>query len=495
MIEPHHLQAAGIVLAYGAFCGATAWRWKRRQAPPPQATAQEDPYLVAYASQTGFAEQIANHTGATLRASGMPVQVTALEALDTAQLTRARRALFVVSTAGEGDAPDSAALFIRKVMGDAPDLSGLRYGLMALGDSSYVNYCAFGRQVDAWLAERGARPLFARIEVDNGDARALGHWQQQIGGAGAWEAPRFETWQLAERRVLNPGSAAAPAYHLALTPAGAMPEWRAGDIAVIAPRNAPRAVARLLAQLDLRAETPVRADEGATLEAVLAARRLPGTAETLTGLSAQDIADTLPALPHRDYSIASLPADGRLELLVRLMCDASGNPGLGSGWLTQHVAEGGNVALRLRRNTGFHPPADDRPLLLVGNGTGLAGLRAHLKAREAAGHRRNWLIFGERQRQHDFFHRAEIEAWQETRLLERVDLAFSRDQAARVYVQHILAEQAAQVREWVAQGAAIYVCGSLQGMAQGVDTALRDMLGAETLDTLAAAGRYRRDVY
>ena len=149
----------------------------------------------------------------------------------------------------------------------------------------------------------------------------------------------------------------------------------------------------------------------------------------------------------------------------------------------------------MRENRSFHPPEDARPLILIGNGTGIAGLRAHLHARARAGYRRNWLLFGERTAQHDFFFRSEIEAWRDTGVLERVDLAFSRDQAARRYVQHLVAAAAAEVRTWVSAGAAVYVCGSLQGMAGGVSDAFADALGAEALTRLIEEGRYRRDVY
>jgi sulfite reductase (NADPH) flavoprotein alpha-component len=132
---------------------------------------------------------------------------------------------------------------------------------------------------------------------------------------------------------------------------------------------------------------------------------------------------------------------------------------------------------------------------LIGNGSGMAGLRGHLKARALAGQGRNWLLFGERNAAHDYHYRAELDGWQRDGMLEKLDMVFSRDQPERRYVQERLAEQAEAVRAWVAQGAAIYICGSLEGMAAGVDAALATILGRAALDDLAAASRYRRDVY
>ena len=118
-----------------------------------------------------------------------------------------------------------------------------------------------------------------------------------------------------------------------------------------------------------------------------------------------------------------------------------------------------------------------------------------LHARTRLDYTQNWLIFGERQREHDFFYQSTIEVWQTTGMLQRLDLAFSRDQAEKVYVHHKLREQATELKTWVENGAVIYVCGSINGMASDVDAALIEILGEEKLDQLRQEGRYRRDVY
>src|SRR5690606_6018237 len=163
-----------------------------------------------------------------------------------------------------------------------------------------------------------------------------------------------------------------------------------------------------------------------TLRDALARAHLPDTTEA-AGLDAQALVDVLKPLPHREYSIASMPHEGSLQLLVRHMRRPDGRSGLGSGWLCGHATPGDDIDLRIRANPNFHPPAPERPLLLVGNGTGIAGLRAHLAARVAAGARRNWLLFGERNRDRDFHYRGDIERWQADGFIERLDLAFSRD--------------------------------------------------------------------
>lgn len=409
--------------------------------------------LIVFASQTGFAAELANRTAQSLQAAGEPVMLASLQDVDEQILRQARNALFVVSTTGEGDAPDPAAGFVRKVLDRSVALKDLNYGVLALGDREYDNYCAFGHRLDQWLRHQGATALFDVIDVDNGDEGSLRNWQHQLSVLSNspdlpdWEAPRYERWRLTARDLINPGSAGDACYHIELRPrADANTQWQAGDIAEIDPRN-----------------------------------------------STWD--SKLKPLPHREYSIASLPADGAIHLLVRQMRRPDGEPGLGSAWLTAGASIGEDIALRVRANPNFHAPRADVPLILIGNGTGIAGLRALLKARIANRQHRNWLIFGERNAAHDRFYGNEIEQWQAQGQLERLDRVFSRDQAERRYVQHRVYERAEELRKWVADGAAIYICGSLQGMAPAVDAALCDVLGADPLEDLAISGRYRRDVY
>ncbi len=169
--------------------------------------------------------------------------------------------------------------------------------------------------------------------------------------------------------------------------------------------------------------------------------------------------------------------------------------GICSGWLTRFAPPGASIRLRLQANRAFAPTLVDLPCIYIGNGSGLAGLRAHLRARKRAGLARNWLLFGERQQAVDSICAAELDAWVADGHLARLDRVFSRDAETREYVQDRLRANANILRDWLAQGAIVYVCGSLQGMATGIDAVLQETLGQEGYDVLLAAGRYRRDVY
>src|SRR5690606_19436474 len=147
------------------------------------------------------------------------------------------------------------------------------------------------------------------------------------------------------------------------------------------------------------------------------------------------LVDALVPLAMREYSIASIAADGVLELIVRQEVHSDGSLGVGSGWLTEHAPVGSTLSLRVRRNSGFHLPVEPVPMILLGNGTGRTGLCSMLNARIADGQTRHWLLFGERYREHGCLCRAELEEWLISGDIERLDLAFSRDQAEKIYVQ------------------------------------------------------------
>ena len=508
--DPKRLIAtAAMVTAYLVFCAVIAVRHAVRHRMPASAPGGDrgaPAVLVAYASQTGTAEELAKSTFRALEAAHVPSRIVSFAHLDAVTLAQAQTALLIVSTTGEGDPPDSAARFVRTAMGSPHAAPGLRYGVLALGDRTYTQFCAFGDAVHASLSAWGAAPLFDAIRVDNEDPASLDLWWQQLQAlAGAplrtdpSAAPVTSTWTLAARTLANPDDAEHPAYYIALQPSGELPEWSAGDIAVIRPRNDPADVTSLLARLDLDGEMQLDGPAGRqSLVRHLAGSVLPRTSDELAALvrqSPQLLVQGLQPLPVREYSIASLPEDGRIELLVRQMRLADGRLGLGSGWLTSHAALCGPIELSVRANTGFHPPDPQRPLILIGNGTGMAGLRAHLKARVKANVGKNWLIFGERSAQKSFFYRDEIDAWHRRGILERADFAFSRDRAERTYVQDCVRSRADDIRAWIEAGAAIYVCGSLRGMSTAVTKALGDILGADNVAEMIETGMYKRDVY
>ncbi|HSH72424.1 MAG TPA: flavodoxin domain-containing protein [Methylophilaceae bacterium] len=493
------LLALVIVAAYILF---SVWCFRRSRQPDAITKKKATDILVAFASQTGHAEQLAQQTADTIRSARKDVRVSALNEVTSDELKRYKRVLFIVSTTGEGDPPDTATDFVLNVMASDADFQSLEYGLLALGDRRYSYFCGFGHTLDAWLQHSHALPIFDMVEVDNSDAGALRHWQSQLGlltgmtETADWSAPEYQPWRLVERSLLNPGSAGGPVYHLKLEALQAHEGWLAGDIAEIGPRNDPGVIVAFMDALNLT-HIGVADEQGTPWNIWLTDKLLPHTSaeiDALRALPPSELAAYLKLLPHREYSIASLPEDG-LELVVRQVRNADGQLGHGSGWLTEYVGIGAEVALRIRSNPMFHPPAQAIPLILIGNGTGIAGLRAHLQASVRAGQQRHWLIFGERNAAYDAYFMKELQEFKQQGSLARLDIAYSRDQAAAVYVQDILLNTANELKDWINAGAAILVCGSATGMAPAVHHVLGNILGEDILAALATSGRYRRDIY
>jgi sulfite reductase (NADPH) flavoprotein alpha-component len=228
------------------------------------------------------------------------------------------------------------------------------------------------------------------------------------------------------------------------------------------------------------------------------------TPEQLTGL--------LRPLPARLYSIASsrkaVGEEAHL-LIAKVAWGSHGRArrGVASGQVAERLKVGDPLAVHLKGNPHFRLPEDpDRPVVMIGPGTGVAPFRAFLQEREAVGAKgRNWLFFGARRFTHDFLYQLDWQDWHKAGLLSQIDLAFSRDQREKIYVQHRMWEARRELYAWLQDGAAIYVCGDAKAMARDVHAALLSIIAdqadvspeaaLEELRRLQREGRYKRDVY
>lgn len=257
--------------------------------------------------------------------------------------------------------------------------------------------------------------------------------------------PPYSAWRLMARTLANPDSAGGPLYRLRIEPEGGLPVWQPGAVAHI----------------------------------------YCGPAQEALGPGDPAAA----AAPAGDYLIASLPADGAVELVIRLRPDGAQQR---SRWLCTELQTGQQIAMALRDDPGFVPPPDELPLILIGNATGLAGLQAHIKARPRG--TRNWLIFGDRNSADDDELATEIADWVSTGHLERCDLVFPGDAQEQRRVVDQLDDASEPVLDWALAGAAIYVCGS-RPMGDDVHNVLSRMLGAEVLEAMADEGLYRQALH
>jgi sulfite reductase (NADPH) flavoprotein alpha-component len=361
---------------------------------------------------------------------------------------------------------------------------------------------------------------------------------------------------LANQRLTASGSS-KDVRHIELSLAGSSMHYEPGDSIGIVPRNRAEDVDALLQRLPFAAETPVPTEAHSVLplrqalierfeigpisrplaeryaEAIGAADlKALATASDRefaryargrhlmdlvnehapTSLDPAAFARLLPPLAPRLYSIASsqqvAPDEAHLSVSV-VQYDSFDRRQFGvvSGTLAQLTGDEAEVPIYLHRNTAFRLPEDpDTAIIMVGPGTGVAPFRAFLAEREHTGASgRNWLFFGDRTFEWDFLYQSEWLEWRRRRVLTRLDAAFSRDQEAKVYVQHRMLEHGAELWRWLEDGAYLYVCGDAQQMAPDVHRALLEVVAthggrgaedaAEYVLQLQQSRRYQRDVY
>ncbi|ERK15196.1 Sulfite reductase [NADPH] flavoprotein alpha-component [Pantoea sp. AS-PWVM4] len=234
--------------------------------------------------------------------------------------------------------------------------------------------------------------------------------------------------------------------------------------------------------------------------------------ELTRSLSVPEFVAMLRPLQHRAYSISSSskahPNQVHLTIAsVRYHSGGRARNGVCSTYLAERVRRGEKPAIFISPNKAFRVPANNKaPLIMVGPGTGIAPFRAFLQERQATGAEgKNWLFFGDQHQEHDYIYQDELNEWQQSGLLTHLDLAFSRDQEEKIYVQNRMLEKGAELYAWLQDGAYFYVCGDASRMAKDVDAALYEVVrqfgglsserAAAYVDQLKKDKRYLRDVY
>jgi len=550
------------------------------QAAPPRET-----LLIAWASQTGNAEAFAQACATALAAEGRTVRAAAMDRLSPADIARADLLLCLASTFGDGDPPDNGAAFWQALnAADAPELGRLRFGVLAFGDSSYDQFCGFGRRLDARLEALGGRRLLPRLDCEPDFEEPARRWLAQVAASAVAVAvgrsePALAATASAPVDAPPEPLPDAPAHSRAspyrapvvlnclLSGPGAEKETRqfafdlsgsglryeAGDALGVWPTNCPALVGDLLAALRLAPSAVVQVKghgdmplSEALLRHLEIARITPGLlrfvqqrsgSDELAALLQEDRQDelrrwlwgrqpvdlfqafapdcdaaslmaVLRPLQPRLYSIASSPkahAD-EVHLTVSTVRYGAARKGVCSTFLADRTGQA-SAPVFVQKSAHFRPPRDGAaPMIMVGPGTGIAPFRGFLQDRRADGATgRNWLFFGEQRAATDFYYRDELQALQKSGTLQRLDTAFSRDQADKIYVQHRMAEHGAELWAWLQEGAHFYVCGDAGRMAKDVDGALKAVVqrhGAMDADGAAAyvarmahEKRYLRDVY
>lgn len=540
---------------------------------------------VLYGSQTGNAKRVAENLADQARAAGLTVELVRTDAYRRSRLKKERLLYVVISTHSVGDTiepPDDSRDFIEFLQGQrAPKLPDLKFSVLALGDSSYPDFCGIGREVDERLQALGAARLQDRGEADVDVDSVATPWAQQalanardalqadgqpaaaLAGVVTPLHPTASKWTrhnpfaaevlLNQRIVAN--DSGKDIRHIELSLAGSGIRYEPGDALGVWPRQAPELVVAVVTALGLDAAAEVDHDgETLSLEQWLSERReltsltrpflkahaergghtelqellAPDARVELAELlashqlrdvlarwptpwSAADLVAALRPLAPRMYSIASsqVQVDEEVHLTVaRVHYNQDGDARWGVA--TRHLCdldEGDAVSVFVDANERFRLPQEpSRDIIMIGPGTGVAPFRAFVQQRQEQGSdARQWLFFGNPYRRTDFLYQLEWQQALRDGALTRLSVAFSRDQADKIYVQDRLREHGAELWGWLEGGAHLYVCGDADRMAPDVHAALADIAvkhggkspedAATWLKQLLSAGRYARDVY
>ena len=447
-------------------------------------------YLLVYASQSGVTEAYAVQTAKQIEATGRSVVILNIQQLTKEHLCSARQILWMVSTYGEGDFPDSAQSFQNTLLNQDIDLSHQKFAILAFGDRRYQEFCEFGQRIFHWLIKQKAQSWFEIITVDQCSEQDLKNWNtqlEQVIGISLNIQSQTKQWEsivLSARSLLNSGSIGTGLYQIQLKTPPTM-QWKSGDILEIQCQNSEEALRQFQSQNSFLMNTDMN---------LFRYKNLRNTPNYDGNQMLDAWIDQFKSLPIREYSVASIPEMGTLELVVRQEV-LKDELGIGSGLLTEHLHIGESLLACIKSNPKFHLMQENRPRILIGNGSGIAGLLSHLHQCEQWNLKQNWLIFGERQKAFDSIYSDQLQQWQRNNILSDLDLVFSRDENTLKYVQDVLYAKQAQLKSWLDNGGVIYVCGSLQGMAKGVEESLYTILGQQYLDQLKLENRYQRDVY
>lgn len=550
-------------------------------APVAQAqTAQT--VTILYGSQTGNGRGVAKALADKAQAQGYAVNLASMGEYNVRQLKQEAVFLLVVSTHGEGEAPDDA-IELHKFLASkrAPKLDNLHYSVLALGDSSYEFFCQTGKDFDARLAALGAKSLLPLIECDVDYEAAAGQWHADvleavkplietssasvvsIGTAKAIGESEFTKQNpysaevLVSQKITGRGSD-RDVRHVEIDLGDSGLTYQAGDALGVWFSNNEVLVDEVLAGLSLAADELVTlGTESLSLKQALVDKKeltqlypglvkawaeLSGSAELLAlsedkeqvrhfilkhqfadlvtqyplsnnsvTLNAAKLLELLRPLTPRLYSIASSQSEVETEvhLTVALVEDerhGSARFGGASHFLAS-AQEGTQVKVYVESNKHFRLPENpETPVIMVGPGTGVAPFRAFMQERVAQGIQGDsWLFFGNPHFEQDFLYQTEWQQYLKNGDLSRIDVAFSRDQAHKIYVQHRIKEQGQALWQWLQNGAHLYICGDAERMAKDVHQALIEVavevsgLNTEAaeayFETLRSDKRYQKDVY
>lgn len=514
---------------------------------------------ITYGTETGNSKRVATDFAAKAKKSGIHAKVQSLDQYRLNDLPKEEYFLTVISTQGEGEPPESAKKFYDHIHNNGFKLEKLKYAVLALGDTAYPLYCKAGEDVDEQLLKLGGQRIAPIQKCDVEYEEDANNWfnsvmqklaesnscsptveNKVIDGTKKPNAKKTYTGNILTNIILNDRGSNKETYHIEIAAEGV--EYEAGDSIGIVPENTVLAVEKILSQskginagkiITYKKETYSVFDllkyklnishlitPVVKRYAAIVGKEIPETKFDLLDLLIQypvqdaaqfeQVLSILNPLAPRLYTLASSPAAHADEVHLTVVKDlfsinGEKKSGICSTFLGLQPA-GKALPFFVQKNKRFRLPASEKDIIMIGPGTGIAAFRSFLYERDATGaNGRNWLFFGEQHFASDFLYQTEIQNWYDTGLLTKVSLAFSRDQPEKIYVQHKMWEQGAELFNWIQSGACIYICGKKEPMSIDVEHTLVSIIekygeitheeAKEYFLAMQNDGRYSEDVY
>ncbi len=523
-------------------------------APVAETTAKK--ITIVYGTETGNSKRLATDFAAKARQKQVHAKVIGMDQYRLTDLTKEEYLLAVISTHGEGEPPTAAKKFYDHIHNNGFKLEKLQYSVLALGDTSYPLFCKTGEDVDQQLNKLGGNRIAPMQKCDVEYDEEANSWFNNVlqnlttektipltivpaAAAVAKKGKQSYSGKVVAAINLNDSGSSKETYHIEIEAEGV--EYQCGDSIGIVAENDEQLVTAIITATNIDANKSIEFKKERHTVYELLKRKInivhlterlvqlyaaatghpvtPGRANLLDLLTHypvknaaqfEEILTTLNAISPRLYTIASSPAahEGEIHIVVvkdTYAVNEQKRFGLCSNYLSD-LKVNSTQHFFVQPNKRFRLPAENKDIIMVGPGTGIAAFRSFLAERDATGATgRNWLFFGEQHFASDFLYQTEIQNWFDTGVLNKVNLAFSRDQKEKIYVQHKMLQHGAELYEWLNAGASFFVCGKKHPMSNDVENTLLQIIeqyGNKTSDEakkyvahLEEEGRYEKDVY
>jgi sulfite reductase (NADPH) flavoprotein alpha-component len=508
---------------------------------------------IAYGTETGNSKKLATSFAARAKKNGIQSKLVSLDQYRLSDLSKEEWFFTIISTQGEGEPPATAKKFYDHLHQENVSLSSVRYGVLALGDTAYPLFCKAGEDVDAQLQRLGAIRVMPLHKLDTDYEVEAENWITSLLDSFNTSAPAApqvvqtsstKTKQHYKGKILttinlNGSGSSKETYHIEIAANGV--QYEPGDALGLIPMNSKNVVDKIinLAGADENSpvsykntETPLGELLRSRLSVIHLSERVVKKYSEIVQqdipLTRMDLIDLLRIYPisqpsqfvpivealdpitPRLYSIASSPLAHQDEVHLTVakntfLLDEQKRNGLCSSYLSQ-LKEGDDFDFYIHKNQLFKMAPQDKDIIMIGPGTGIAPFRSFVAQRDAEGAEgRSWLFFGDQHFTTDFLYQAEWQNWLQVGALTRMNVAFSRDQDQKLYVQHKLLQHAGELFEWIEGGAYVYICGTKDPMSIDVENTLLQIITEhKQLDESQAMnylfemkenGRLLKDVY